>query len=126
MKTNIRFKEFIKTSYPPVIRGFLRLMGLILLGLNLVLVVTVFEYGIQGYLELVLASLLLFAGIFLMFPAVRIGFLSLSFVFKCIKKIVIGVWQVPNEVRQMSSFQRYLIILVTLMVGVLFVTIIIK
>jgi hypothetical protein len=126
MNITTRFKELIKTSYPPKVLRFLRFTGLILLGLDLVLVVTVSEYGIQDYLDFVLASLLLFAGITSMFPAVRIGFMFLRFVFNCIKKMVLGVWAVPNEVKQMSSFQRYVLILIALLIGVIFITVIMK
>jgi hypothetical protein len=125
MTTTAKFRALIKSSYIPQVVKSLKFLGVILVGLNLVLSVTIFE-DVTIFLDFVLASLILFVGIAMLPPALLIGFTTLKVAFTAVKKVFIALWKVPTEVGKMTSFQRYLLVLVTVLVGVILVSLIKK
>lgn len=122
MTTTAKFQALIKSSYTPPVLKSLKLLGIILGGLNLILAMYIFTQP-QIFIDLFLASLLLFAGLALAFPALRIGFMTLRFTFICIKKVVMWFLQIPKEVKLMSSFQRYVLLLVSILLIVILIAI---
>ncbi len=122
MTKTTKFIEVIKGCYSSRALYLLRFLGIILVGLNLVLVGIAFKDGLRDYLELAYASWVLFVAVALIFPAFKL----LMFV----PRFLIGtgkqVFSTANEVKKMTSFQRYLLILVALVLVSILVAIIIQ
>lgn len=122
MTTTTKFQALIKSSYTPSVLNFLKFLGLILGGVNLILAMYIFTEP-QIFVDLFLVSLLLFAGVALAFPALRIGFMTLRFAFICIKKVILWILQIPKEVKLMSAFQRYVLLIALTLLAVILIAI---
>ena len=124
--TTAKFKEFIKNSYPPRLLRLITILGIILLVLGIFMTVIDYRWGIPNYLDSFLVLLIFFINIALLPPAIRIGLWTLRLVFTTAKQMVLGFWRVPSEVKRMSSFQQYVLILLGLLIGAIFVAVIMK